>query len=91
MGAGLPVEKEINAIKENAYEAVIVTASEVIKEYHGEEVVGKEALANFISKMRDKLLSTDLSVGEVANIGQVLMREDRLGKFTGSFFLVLNN
>lgn len=72
-----------------AYEKVIITASEVIKEYHGKELVNEEALVDFISKIRDKLLNAGLSANEVAEIGKVLMKKGPLSKFTGSSFLRL--
>ncbi|MBY0062368.1 hypothetical protein [Priestia aryabhattai] len=86
MGNDLKVEKEINKIKENAYELVIQVTSEAIKTFNGEPLIGKEKLADFINSIKEKLLDTELTEIEVANIGLILISESPLASFTGGYY-----
>jgi hypothetical protein len=87
MGKGFQVEKDLNAIKEGAYDIVLKAVDETIKVYKGEPVIGKEAMKEFIRFVKIKLdNSPALTENESKEIVKYLEVDEPSNKYTGGHF-----
>lgn len=85
MGAKV-IENAINAIQQGLYDKVVSAASEAIKSYNGQPIIGNPDLAGFIGKITENLVGMGVSKNDAIGAGHILMKEDALAGFTGEIY-----
>ena len=80
------LENAINAIQQGLYDKVVLAASEAIKSYNGQPIIGKPDLAGFIGKITENLVGMGVLKNDASNAGHILLKEDALAGFTGEIY-----